>query len=115
MWKVVWPESAGNNAGNKMGKQTWQTSWAKKKANKSWQTLGNPFLEVLPKPSVIYYKKGPGKQSHKGGCLEEAQILFNETVLGSSLSVQLVSGLLKPSAFYFQRRGLILSSPQLKG
>ena len=55
---------AGNNAGQNMG-------------NKSWRTLGNPFLEVVPKPS--------GKQSHKGGCPQEAQIRFIVTVLGSSL------------------------------
>ena len=36
------------NGANTLGKQVGQ-----KRANKSWQTLGNPFLEVLPKPSTL--------------------------------------------------------------
>ena len=66
----------------KMGRHLANKS-GKKKANKSWQTLGNPFLEVLPKPSnfkITSLQTSAGKQSHKGGCPEEAPILFNETV-----------------------------------
>ena len=69
---------AGNNAekyGQNNGKQVGQ----KKRANKSWQTLGNPFLEVV---------------THSG-CPQEAQILFNATVLGSSLVSNWFWGLLK--------------------
>ena len=68
--------------------KTWQTSRAKKRATKSEQTLGHPFLEVLQ-------TKSKGKHSHKGGCPQEALILLNVTVLGSSLVLQLFFWLLK--------------------
>ena len=37
----------------KYGQTTWQTSRAKKQPTKSWPTLGNCFLEMVPKPSNL--------------------------------------------------------------
>ena len=44
---------SGNKAGNKYGQNNLANKSGKKRANKSWQTLGNPFLEVVPKPSSL--------------------------------------------------------------
>ena len=44
---------AGNNAGKTMGNKNLANKSGKKRANKSWQTLGNPFLEVVSKPSNL--------------------------------------------------------------
>ena len=78
-WNGFLPETTlekmwANNLANKSGKQ---------RANKSWQTLGAPFLEVAPEPSnlrQLLYKQVRGNNCTKGGAH-----LFNATVLGSSL------------------------------
>ena len=49
---------------------------------------GKSILPVAPqtiKFKATCLRKSTGKQSHKGGCPQEALILVNVTVLGSSL------------------------------
>ena len=85
-WAGQMPEATlGKMQANKLGKQVGQ--------NKGKQFLANIWKSFSCAPLP---KKGAGKQSHKGGCPEETQILFNETnCFGALFSVQLVSGLLK--------------------
>ena len=40
---------AGDNAGKNMGNKNLANKSGKERATKSWQTLGNAFLEVVPK------------------------------------------------------------------
>ena len=74
---------AGEISGRRARAETSGPQSTKANPGKPWIV----FFDVVPKPSNL------SKQSHKGGCPQEALILFNVTVYGACFTVQLFGGL----------------------
>ena len=86
-------ESFVENTLGKYGQKNGQTNPGKHLESFSWsQTI---------KFKITSLQKSAGKQSHKGGRPQEAQILFNAIVLGASLVSNWFWGLLKKRSWQY--------------